>query len=512
MYFGKTPYKKPPKKTGAVLFPRNADTPQIAKNIIDDRPKVSALPSSGRKSLPDYPGANNFSIQGSSEYATIEPEYLVELIPLIRTLVQLNPDVSQAVHNIVSLGNTGHKVFFDRKVSSTQVDKMRNHLVNKRKQWAPGQAGIDGLVNKLFSQILISGALSGEWVPNTDMTGIQTCVLVNPENIVFKLQRDKITYKPFQRIKNSFLSHIRERREADLIELNTNTYQYYALNGDGESPYAFPPYLPVVKRIEAQGKMNNNIDFIVDIVGLVGFLEVLIEKPDQGPSEKQKDYESRLESLLVEAKNRVIGGIKDGVVVGYNSGPDGTTFKFNSASKTFEQVVELYKNNELQIASALKQDASLWGRDYGTSEAKANVTFIKMLSELRNIQNLVKTFLEYGYALELRLAGYEFDFLNVVFNRSTLQDDLKYQQAQEIMVKNVNDKMVMGMINQDQAADELGYEAPAFPKPLVPWELLAGGSVPKPDTPGAPSAKVKRQGQKNKSAKKTRDKNKTVTK
>ena len=135
-----------------------------------------------------------------------------------------------------------------------------------------------------------------------------------------------------------------------------------------------------------------------------------------------------------------------------------------------------------------------------------------MLSELKNIQNIVKTFLEYGYAMELRMAGFEFDYLTVVFNRSTLQDDLKYQQAEEIKVKNTIDKMVAGMINQDQAADELGYEKPAFAKPLVPWEVLAGGSVPKPETPGQPTNKAKRQGQKNRSAKKTRDKNKPVTK
>jgi hypothetical protein len=202
-------------------------------------------------------------------------------------------------------------------------------------------------------------------------------------------------------------------------------------------------------------------------------------------------------------------GIKDGVVVGFK---DDHEFDFNSAAKNFEGVAELHKLNEMQLFSALKQDPSLAGRDYGTSEAKANITFVKMLSELKNTQNIVKTALEYAYGLELRLAGFDFEYLTVTFNRSTLQDDLKYQQSEEIKVKNVLDKMVAGIIDQDQAADELGYEAPAFPQPKVPWEVLAGGSVPKPETPGQPTNKAKRQGQKNKSAKKTRDKNKRVTK
>ncbi len=126
------------------------------------------------------------------------------------------------------------------------------------------------------------------------------------------------------------------------------------------------------------------------------------------------------------------------------------------------------------IGSALKQDTSLWGRDTGTSETQITVVFIKLLSELRNIQNIVKTSLEFGYSLELRLAGYEFDYLEVRFNKSTIQDDLKSQQAEEIKIRNVKDKLILGMIDQDQAADELGYEAPAFPKPQVEFDVLAG--------------------------------------
>ena len=463
---------------------------------IDDRPKVSALPS-GRSSEPDYDGIEHEYVRNN--YALVTPQFLTELIPLIRGLAQGNPDVSQALHNIVSLGNTGHKIFFDRQVKEKLVDEMRNHLVNKRKKWAPGQAGMDGLVNKLFSQLLIGGALSSEAVIEESLEGIRSVMLINPERIVFKLSPDKITYEPYQRLKSTLLPN-RSRVDQDLIKLNPNTYQYLALNGDGEAPHGIPPYLPVVKRIETQGHMNQNIDFIVDIMGLIGFLEVKIQKPDEDGTENEDSYRSRLQKLLDDAKKNVLGGLKDGVVAGF---VDDHEFNFNSAARNFEGVTELYKNNEMQIASALKQDASLWGRDYGTSEAKANITFIKMLSELRNIQNVVKTHLEWLYTLELKLAGYNFDYLTVSFNRSTLQDDYKFQQAEEIKVKNVLYKYCSGIISIDQAADELGYEAPFAKKPLVPLEMLIGKTSPKEGDAKA---------SKNKSAKKTRSSKKALPK
>lgn len=478
-------------------FGKRKETPIIqeqAVQAIDERPNVSTLPE-GRISEPDYDGLSQDFLAG--RYAMVNQTFLSEVIPLIRMLSQNNPDVSQALHNIVSLGNTGHKIFFDRKVDEKLVDKMRNHIVNKRKKWAPGQAGMDGLVNKFFAQILIGGALSAEAVPNKDLTGITNVMLLNPERIIFKLRPDKVTYEPHQRLENIFLLPNRKRIDMDLIKLNPNTYQYLALNGDSESPYGIPPYMPVLKRIETQGNMNKNIDFIVDIMGLIGFLGVKIAKPDIEGQENDKAYAARLQNLLKAARDNVIGGLKDGVVVGFT---DDHEFDFNSAAKNFEGVTELYKNNEMQIASALKQDASLWGRDYGTSEAKANITFIKMISELKNIQNVVKTYLEWLYSLELQLAGFDFEFLTVVFNRSTLQDDYKYQQAEEIKVKNSLYKYCAGVISIDQLADELGYEVPFAKKPLVPLEMLIGKTTPKDNE------------SKSKSAKKTRASKKAVPK
>lgn len=439
------------------------------KKVIDNKPVRSSLPNT-RSSLPSA-GVDIYGI-GSPKNRVITPEYLRQIIPIMRVLMMQNEDVGQAIHNIVTLGNTGHKIYFDTKVAPDQVDAMRDHLNNKRTDWASGQPGMDGLVNRLITQILLGGALSAEAVPNADLTGIESVILVNPEEIEFGLDARKTRYLPYQRVKNGMNL---KGKQIDLVPLNINTYKYFALNGDGDTPYGFPPYMNVLPRINTQGKMNKNIDYVVDQMGLMGFIETLIQKPEMNDDEDEGGFEKRLDSILALAKTRMLSGFKEGVVVGFK---DDHEFKFNSASKSYTDAVALYENNELQIASGLKQDASLWGRAYATSETQITVVFVKMLSELRNIHILLKAFIEFVYRLELTLAGFNFSRLKVEFNRSTIQDELKAQQAEEIKVRNIKDKMIMGIINMDTAADELGYDKPSSPKPMVPWDVLAGQKDP----------------------------------
>lgn len=501
---------KPQKDTAT-----NVPVPIEKDKGIDDRPSTTNLP--GRVSVPTDGNYNVSTVANglSQTYRTINAKFLREIIPIIRSLCYLNPDVSQALDNIVSLGNTGHKIYFDRNVPDDQVDAMRNHIENKRKDWAPGQAGMDGLINKFFSQLMISGALSNEWVPDASLKGIESCILVNPENITFKLNNRTTKYEPYQYMINTLFSNEWEIKpiptdnaEDGLIKLNTNTYRYYALNGDGELPYGIPPYLPVLPRVTSQNRMTKNIDYITDTMGLIGFLEVLLEKPSiqalSGEVLNEGQYAAKLEGLLTEAKGRIAAGLKDGVVVGYKGDHE---FKFNSASKNFEPVTTLFQENELQVFSALKQDAALAGRGYATSETQITVVFNKLLSQLKNVQNIVKTNLEFGYSLELRLAGFKFNYLKVHFNRSTIQDDYKFQQAEELKIRNVAWRYVLGIINLNQAADELGYETPAEAKPLVEAALLIGKApAPPAGVSGAPGAA--RKSQKAGAAKKTRSNNK----
>jgi len=350
---------------------------------------------------------------------------------------------------------------------------------------------MDGLVNKMISQVVISGSLANEWVPSMDLKGIKTVVLVNPENIRWGYNRKKQIYEAYQYIKSFIVTNSVD----NLKKLNPNTFKYYALNGDNDSPYGIPPYLSALDSTKTQRLMMDNIKFIVEQVGVMGFLQVTMAKPDQLPGEKYENYITRLNTFLDDARKRVQEGYRDGITVGYK---DDTEFDFKSTTRNFTGVAELFQLNELLLSSGLKMDASMLGRNYGTSETQISVIFTKLLSQLKNIQNLIKANLEYGYALELRMAGFKFNTINVVFNPSTALDELKNQQAEEIKIRNNNALYLDGIISQEQYAHNLGYETADKAEP----RFLRGSVQTEAE------AKAKREAGKNESDKKVRSKNK----
>lgn len=412
---------------------------------------------SGRTSQPNI---SDFSFDALVKgLKIVKPSFLFEAIPVIRKLSIVNPNISQALDNIVSLGNTGHRISFDDRVDNKQVAEMKLHLDRKKLDWSEGTAGMDGLVNKMIAQIMIGGALSNEWIPKMDLSGVEKIALINPEEIRFGYSATRRKYIPLQKPPDTILSNDPAK---EYIELNENTYKYYAINGDQELPYGIPPYLPTLAAVKTQGIMNDNIKFIIELMGIVGFLEVLISTPDMEHDESDKEYKAELELLLDEAKAQIQKGFRDGVIVGVEGAHE---FKFHSVTKDTRGATELFQQNELQFMSGLKQDASLMGRSYGTSETQISVVFTKLLSQLKNIQSIVKRNLEFGYALELRLAGFEFTTITVEFKRSTLLDELKFQQAEEIKIRNSNALYLDGIISQDEYADRMGFDAPDKSEP-----------------------------------------------
>jgi hypothetical protein len=138
------------------------------------------------------------------------------------------------------------------------------------------------------------------------------------------------------------------------------------------------------------------------------------------------------------------------------------------------------------------------------SETQIGIVFTKMLSQLSNIQLMLSSMLEFGYGLELKLAGYDFKTIKVIWNASTITDDLKAQQGKEIKIRNLSKLWVDGVISKDTYADEMGYEEPDNDNPPI----LPGATD---ETPKA-KKKEKREGDKDKSDRKVRDKNKVTPK
>lgn len=476
---------------------RTINEPDLSPKDIAQKVKTTVSPARSTDPGIDSGGLYNFD----QDKRLVQPGYQYEIIPLIRKLSLGNQSVSQALANIVNLANTGHTVTFDSGVDPIQVDKMRQHLEDVVPNWLYGISGMDGLANKLISQGMIAGAMCAEIVVANKLDKVYRFLMPNPESIRFIYNRPTITYEPYQKL-NRLLDPIGDAAEEfGLKKLNPNSFKYFAINGDTESPYGNPPYLPAIGPLEDQKAMLENIKFIIRQVGIMGFWEVLVNKPDQANLETDVMYKARLERYLDEVKANMKNSYKDGMMVGFE---EDHTFKFNTASASAGGVSDLFYQNELLVYSGLKQDAALSGKSDSGAESGMTIVFTKLLSELKNIQGTAGAILKYAYDLELRLVGFDYKSIKVKFGQSTVQDDLKVQQGREIKIRNARQERADGIINAEQHADQLGYERPHSTKPDPLFTPSKSTGDPNLDA----QKKTVREKSKDASDRKVRDKNK----
>lgn len=459
-----------------------------------DKKKVMGVDiPAGRVSIPTNYDSQSINNSLNNRLSSITPTYPVEVIPLIRKLKMYNEDMGLVIHDSVTLTNTGWEIVFDKAVKTEQQIKMRDHLKEKIKSWGDGVDGLNGLINKAIAQIWVSGAVSGEWVFGRDITkGIENMVLVNPETIRWVYDKRKGRYFPYQTATD--LSG-KVKSPNGLKKLNINSYKYFGLGGDTEIPYGEPPLLTALKAISVQGDMDENIADIMKQLGLLGFLELKITKPDQQNLENDDAYKRRLEKMLSEAKTNIEkSALRDGIVVGFDGDHE---YNFNSTTKNLSGIDGVYTLNQRKVANGLKTPGIFIGSNTSgkSSEGNLSIIFTKMLSQLNNVQSMISAFFEYGFALELISQGFQFKTVTLKFKPSTITDELKIQQSNEYKIRNIYNKYLMGIISLETAAEELGYEKPDQKEPRAPIDQTG-------------KEKEDRKDDKGDSAKKSRDKDK----
>ncbi len=475
-------------------FVRNDKNPTPESSNKEEKIKIDdVVVSPGRVSVPND-SSNELlpKLKGLTNLVT--PSYRMDLIPLIRGLYKVNPDMSIAIQDTFKLSNTKHQINFPNNTPE-EAAKMREHLAKVSKDWSKYTAGIDGLVNKMIVQGLVGGAISIEGVPNKNLNGLSTILFINPEDIRFERESDGV-YQPYQ-INRNMVSN----KKPQYIKLNTITYAYIGTYNDTDEPYGIPPFIAALDSIKGQHDMRENFKEIMEVMGMVGFLEAKMAKPARKANESDSAYVSRLTKLLRDLKVNLREGMKDGIVTGYT---DDHEFKLNSTTASLQNLDIPWRMNEQSVANGLGVSGTLLGIQASTTEGGAGINLSKLISQLQNIQMMVAYALEFIYNLELRLAGLPNKGIKVVFGTSTISDEIKVQQAQEYKIKNVIAKYNQGIISQEQAAWELGYAKPYLDEPLVKED--------DPDDTAIKTPNRKREADKDKSDRKTRDKNNPIPK
>lgn len=442
----------------------------------------------GRVSVPENPvNGHIYTLKDFTEM--VSPSFRVEVIKLIRDLYKVNPDVSKAVQDMFQLTNLGHLIKFPNN-SDKEADAMRDHLAKVTKKWSNYTAGIGGLVNRMLAQLLVSGAISIEAVPNLTLDGLETVLFVNPESIVFRRERNGV-YTAYQRNTNFF------NKQQDYIKLNPETYKYVGMYNDTDEPYGIPPFMAALDSLKGQADMKVNMKHIMENAGMLGFMEALMAKPDIRADENFERYSVRLDRELRRMKTRLKEGMKDGLVVGFK---DDHEFKMNSTTKEMGNIDKPWVINQQSVANGLGVTSSLIGVQNSSTEGGAGINLSKLLSQLKNFQMLVSYVLDFLYSLELRLAGFNNKGITIEWYPATVSDDVKIQQAKQYKQQNLHAMLVDGIISSSQYAQEMGYDQPDQEEPRVSLEDQEGV---KPAIEGD-----KRQADKSTSDRRSRDKGK----
>lgn len=464
-------------------FFRQKDPPKKKKEEFNR--DISSI-SPGRVSVPDD---SSFIQLLQGQVSVVTPSFRTDVIQLIRNLYKINPDMSIALQDMFKLANTGHEVTFPNN-SDKEADSMRDHLSTATKRWSMYTAGIDGLVNKMIVQLMVGGAISVEGVPNNDLDGLSTVLFIKPDDIVFKRDRDGV-YAPYQ--KNYYWG---DNKKDQYIKLNADTYVYAGMYNDTDEPYGIPPFMASLDSLKSQQDMKVNFKQIMETVGMVGFLEAKMQKPDQRASESDGAYRARLNRTLKELKINLREGMKDGVVTGYI---DDHEFTMNSTTKELGNLNTPWDMNQQSVANGLGINGAIIGTGNST-EASTGVNLSKMISQLKNLQSIVGYVLTFLYSLELRLAGFDNKGITITWGTTTVTDDVKIQQARQYKIQNLDLLYKAGIISQYQYAWEMGYDSPDQDEPRVSLEATDGTD------PQQATKKKQRQDDKNQSARRSRAK------
>jgi len=379
----------------------------------------------------------------SNEFKEVYPVFRFEFIDTLSWLATFNPDVSQTVKKIISLGNVGHTLEFSG-AGERAIEAAASELNDFARNKFPNNAGADGFINQQFRQIIVKGALCQETVPSVGLKEVEEVYQVRTSTIRFKFEDGK--YLPYQQL------GIRE------IPLNEQTFSYVPLYTEEDNPYAIPPFVSALRGIIRQERQWLGIDDFTDKWGLMGLVHLAFDLRKEF-NESDTEFRRRSQDTLKKHVKAFKSNIKDGIIAtGKN-----TEFKHNNVSKNAGQMKDILESNHQALTSGLDIDPAILGYTYSTTETYAEMVYMTLVNQIQNIWRIIKRGNEHSYNLHLALRRIP----AVCSMQSKAPPSLNRKEeveADEIKQRMVYQRLDKGTIDEDQAARELGYDE-AYQKP-----------------------------------------------
>lgn len=439
---------------------------------------ISKLPLQSKRSSESEDDTVSFSSLLSELGASL-PDFEVELLKVIEKLAIYNPDVSYAVENVVTLGNTPYMIEFEDSAPETLKKKALDLIRKDSSKWYDYSSGTNSLINDLLTQVCINGAISAECIPNNALKGVESVVLVAPKKIRFIWDKQISKYKPYQQTKN--------KTTQTLIELNPIQYRYIALRKHSDKPYGIPPFLSALEHISIEKSMIEDLKHVTSKLGILGFLKIMVNTPAKKPGESDDAYYNRCKSYLSAQIPEAEKAVKKGFMLGFKGNHEIEMANINSNVQGAKELFQL--NTEIKIAG-LKQDPSMLGRNFSTTETQSRVVLAKLGTQITNYQDTVASFLEYLFKLHLRLNGINIEFLKVTFEKPLITDKSKDAEAYSKEIDNAQKLYKAGIISQEQFAQLVGYEKADSEGPRQ--EVTVDPNTPVPSNEDDPEDSLKK--------------------
>lgn len=471
-------------KSGNSFYGQGNYQPKTITAIVGE--EDTFIPTSGgRSSVPDVLG----TAAPPMKLIEIPPDFSLEYLATLENLCAFNSDLSYALDNIVQLANTPHDICFSDKISEKQANVMKEYLKQRESRWYQFSGGGSSLKGDLLAQVVVNGALSAEIIPDDKLEGIKQIVRIRPKNIRFYYDSEKDIFAPYQ-IGNYLYK--KGTKVGGMVELNTNTYHYIALRRLFQTPYAVPPFISAIEALCIQRDMLNNFKEIMKKLGMLGFLSAEVDPPTQLPGETPTQYWERCISYLDNTVYPQLNkNLAKGVVAGFK---DRHKFTLQGNNMNVTGAQGLFDIVQERIFAAIKQDPNMNGKNLATTETFGRVILAKMLSQTAEYQKVVDTFYEHAYMMELKLGGFSPGYVEVKSQKPLVNDQVKEETAEGLKIDNVIKKRNAGIIGQDKAANELGYDEADSEGDIIdvnaqPTTIPGGGSDPT-GKPGAAASNV----------------------
>lgn len=340
------------------------------------RPDIAA----GRRSTPD----------SEPRPTALSWDNIKRVIPYIELLVAYQGDFGRVSEDILQLAGTSHRIM----LLSPREDHVRKAqaILN---QWArqirPVLGGLPGVINDLFMQLIITGAVSQEWSllydDKTKRKG-RVAAIHRVDVPTLELKEKPYEYHVYQ-----------VQSDGAKKRLLYPTYQLQVMRPLGNLPYPIPPFLSALEDHKRLTNALASIDKAIKKLGLLGLIALEVKKPVRMFFETELSYQSRLEGYLATVHDTLMNGMNEGIVTHYDSLQSPKVLNFAgdiNNSYAFLKMLELRLNKGLGDWLA---DEKTRGQTY------IKVLYDKMLSKLVHSERLVATILEVGQLLHLLFRG-----------------------------------------------------------------------------------------------------------